>query len=232
MTKEERKEYMRLWYQRNKEATREYRLKRKEGAKKYQRLYRQKHKDRIKESWRLYYQTHRKQLIAKACKWNLANPLKIAKIMRRIHYRNRYGMTVEDYERLFEKQNGCCAICRIHRDKLNRALDVDHDHKTGEIRGLLCKKCNVALGTTKAENLNERQKIYLRGFKMTIERDYEVEIIETTVTKGVLKVRAENEAIARVIACETWEDGDIGSHENYTPTIECDGDSVDFVAIQ
>lgn len=64
---------------------------------------------------------------------------------------------------------------------------------------------------------------------MTIERDFEVEIIETTVTKGVLIVRAENEAMARVMACETWEDGDIVSHEDYTPTTECDEGSVDFV---
>lgn len=45
---------------------------------------------------------------------------------------------------MLEKQNGVCAICG-HKDK-KKSLAVDHDHKTGKIRGLLCGRCNPALG--------------------------------------------------------------------------------------
>ena len=52
----------------------------------------------------------------------------------------KYGITEERYAELFKQQNGRCAICR-NRPRTQR-LAVDHDHKTGEVRGLLCKRCN------------------------------------------------------------------------------------------
>jgi len=54
-----------------------------------------------------------------------------------------YRMTPSEYSALLAKQNGVCAICGGH-DK-NRVLAVDHDHKTGKVRGLLCAACNSAL---------------------------------------------------------------------------------------
>lgn len=51
-----------------------------------------------------------------------------------------YGLTADDYERLLRAQGGRCAICRA-RPKSKR-LAVDHDHKTGAVRGLLCSRCN------------------------------------------------------------------------------------------
>ena len=46
------------------------------------------------------------------------------------------------------KQDGCCAICKKPQVEFKRAFAVDHDHKTGEIRGLLCSKCNITLGNS------------------------------------------------------------------------------------
>lgn len=57
----------------------------------------------------------------------------------------RYGLTIEDYEKMIEDQNGQCLICEESPEKLH----VDHDHTTGKIRGLLCHHCNVALGHAK-----------------------------------------------------------------------------------
>lgn len=63
----------------------------------------------------------------------------------------KYGITVEEYDQLFEKQNGVCAVCRkpetrICTKKIIQSLSVDHDHYTGIVRGLLCDRCNKAIG--------------------------------------------------------------------------------------
>lgn len=56
------------------------------------------------------------------------------------------GMTWARYEQMIEAQNGLCAICGATEAENGRALAVDHDHSTGEPRGLLCFNCNIALG--------------------------------------------------------------------------------------
>jgi hypothetical protein len=62
----------------------------------------------------------------------------------------RYNLTLEAYRALEEVQNFCCKICGTHKsDTPHGVLDVDHDHKTGLIRGLLCHACNKALGLFK-----------------------------------------------------------------------------------
>ncbi len=66
--------------------------------------------------------------------------------------KSRYGITLEEYRRLLAVQNGACAIC--HQGETRRhwwggevyLLAVDHDHETGKTRGLLCNRCNRALG--------------------------------------------------------------------------------------
>ncbi len=65
--------------------------------------------------------------------------------LRRINLK-RYGITLEDYDKIYDSQNGCCAICNRHQQALKRLLAVDHCHTTGEIRGLLCHSCNLLLG--------------------------------------------------------------------------------------
>lgn len=58
------------------------------------------------------------------------------------HLRRTYGITSEQYQQLFDKQEGRCAVCTKHQDELTVKLAVDHNHKTLEIRGLLCSTCN------------------------------------------------------------------------------------------
>lgn len=57
-----------------------------------------------------------------------------------------YGMAKGDYERMYAEQDGRCAICRRKCRRGGETLCVDHDHKTGAIRGLLCNDCNRSLG--------------------------------------------------------------------------------------
>lgn len=61
-----------------------------------------------------------------------------------LHY--KFGITIEQWEALYAAQVGCCAICHSPDAKGRGRLHVDHNHKTGKIRGLLCMECNVGLG--------------------------------------------------------------------------------------
>lgn len=55
-----------------------------------------------------------------------------------------YGITLDHYNELLARQGGACAIC--HENKDVRNLAVDHCHETGKVRGILCQRCNRALG--------------------------------------------------------------------------------------
>jgi len=69
--------------------------------------------------------------------------------------KSRYGITYDDYLEMFEVQGGVCAICgepetaKKKKSDEPRLLAVDHDHETGEVRGLLCTGCNQGLGNFK-----------------------------------------------------------------------------------
>lgn len=74
------------------------------------------------------------------------------------HRRNKYllreyGITLQCYNRIYKEQNGNCCICGISESELDKKLFIDHDHESGEVRGLLCHKCNTALGGFK-DNLD------------------------------------------------------------------------------
>lgn len=93
------------------------------------------------------------------------------------HQRDRvlkknYGITLEDYNKLFSDQKGCCVICNIHQTELKRPLDVDHNHKTGKVRGLLCAKCNTGIGLFN-DNVELLNKVieYLENDKNSIKVD-------------------------------------------------------------
>lgn len=65
---------------------------------------------------------------------------------RERNLRKSFGIGVEDYNKLLEAQGWCCAICGAEQCVTGKNFAVDHDHRTGKIRGLLCQFCNTALG--------------------------------------------------------------------------------------
>lgn len=73
--------------------------------------------------------------------------------------RRRYGITLEQLHQMERQQKGVCAIC-LEKPKQGR-LVVDHDHKTGKIRGLLCRSCNYCLGAFDDLAVAERLVEYL-----------------------------------------------------------------------
>lgn len=48
----------------------------------------------------------------------------------------------KERQKLSDKQNGCCGLCKKDEKSFKRRLNVDHNHKTGQVRGLLCYRCN------------------------------------------------------------------------------------------
>lgn len=84
--------------------------------------------------------------------YNLRRKIKYHKNHEKRNYnlQKNYGITYEDYQTLLVNQYGVCAICKkketATRNNKIRDLNVDHNHTTNKIRGLLCSKCNIALG--------------------------------------------------------------------------------------
>jgi len=63
-------------------------------------------------------------------------------------FKRRYGIDLSEYQSLLKKQNDLCAICKVNigKSRYKRDLAVDHDHRLGTVRGLLCTNCNTMLG--------------------------------------------------------------------------------------
>lgn len=79
-----------------------------------------------------------------------------------------YGITLDQYDKMFKEQDGCCAICGNPETSVFkgtvRALGVDHNHKTGKVRGLLCTGCNIKLGILEDEDFVNPAMDYLKEY--------------------------------------------------------------------
>ena len=71
--------------------------------------------------------------------------VKRSKVQRNCYLKKTYGITQIEYTSLLQKQHGVCKICKTKRIFTKR-LAIDHNHKTGKIRGILCFWCNTKLG--------------------------------------------------------------------------------------
>ena len=86
-----------------------------------------------------YYAANREEAIKRATIRQKANP----EGRRRTHLKRQYGITPEVYEAMYSAQVGRCGIC----SESHKRLAVDHDHADGHVRGLLCRRCNAAIGS-------------------------------------------------------------------------------------
>jgi hypothetical protein len=134
----------------------QYRDTHKEEIKKYMKQYRADNKEEIseygKEYNKKYYQENKEEIKKNSIeneigkKYYALNKVKMNKQGRVNRLKKYFGITVEQYNFILDKQNGCCNMCKKHHSEFKRALAVDHDHSTGLIRGLLCHSCNRGLG--------------------------------------------------------------------------------------
>ena len=94
-----------------------------------------------------------------ASKERLKNPKnKLLNIEKNL--KKKFGISLVQWDKIFESQNGCCKICDKHQLNFNTRLCVDHCHKTGKIRGLLCDRCNKGLGM-----FNDREELLLKAIQ-------------------------------------------------------------------
>lgn len=80
-----------------------------------------------------YWDKNKLILSKKAKEYKKINQEYLSKQNRKWRLKNKYGLSVEVYNKKFNNQQGCCAICGIHQSELKRALDVDHNHNTEKI---------------------------------------------------------------------------------------------------
>jgi hypothetical protein len=88
--------------------------------------------------------------------WARRNPDKMSKIAFKIRLKKYFGLTVEQYEAMAAAQGGACQICKRPETHKSRwgcvmRLAVDHDHATGKVRGLLCRRCNRMIGSAEED---------------------------------------------------------------------------------
>jgi hypothetical protein len=118
-----------------------------------------KHNKKEKENRKKYFLKNREKILEKQRKYNKENPLK----RKNAILKNVYGITLVQYNQMFETQEGKCAICQRHQNELTRTLCVDHNHKTNKVRALLCVTCNTDVSVV--ENRLEEMTNYLNKYR-------------------------------------------------------------------
>lgn len=124
---------------------------------KWQREWYLKNKDKARQQANKSYKLNREKILKRRKQARKTNPEKF-----RLEAKKRYNpeiskehswkkagiknMNMTRYRELYKKQEGKCAICKKHSALFKRKLNVDHNHQTGEVRGLLCDSCNRGIG--------------------------------------------------------------------------------------
>lgn len=135
---------------------------------------------RTREQSRIYYLKNKDAYLKKAKLWALNNPERKKEIEKKCLRKNpekykilnldstlqrKYGISLEEYLLLLEKQEDKCKICRKMCSN-GRRLAVDHCHETNKIRGLLCSRCNTSIGKFEhSESLLQTAIKYLKETK-------------------------------------------------------------------
>ena len=92
-----------------------------------------------------YYRENKKQTAMRNKEYYRTHP-ELKSHMRNLYLNRIYGISVQEYNNMYIKQSGCCAICGMPQSEFRRRFAVDHCHATNTNRGLLCVKCNSAIG--------------------------------------------------------------------------------------
>jgi len=106
-------------------------------------------------------------------KWAINNPHRSYLTMRKRNLKSRFGLSLEEYDEMLNKQKGGCALCGVTENKTTGTQKthnfcVDHSHDTGKVRGLLCTSCNRGLGFLKdSSEILKKAAEYVRRHEET-----------------------------------------------------------------
>ena len=151
----DRKEYDRQYYQTHKKQKKEYKHQyyqtRKEQLNEYMRQYYQAHKEQRKEYNRQWFQTHKEQVKG----YNRRYRKKLGKKLEPKEFCKDWKLCFPDtFQKLLIIQEGRCAVCSVSLE--HHQIHVDHDHKTGFVRGLLCWHCNrFRVSQNRSDNIKQ-----------------------------------------------------------------------------
>ncbi len=167
MNKEEKKKYDEKRYTKKKdqiaEYAKQYYVDNKEKICERTNEYRKKNLDYYKDYHKEYNLVHGKALRVK-------NRDKMSFSKKKSMLKKKFGLSIEQYEDILLKQDGVCAICFRPELSSNRisgrpdSLCVDHNHKTGKMRGLLCRRCNRSIGL-----FDDSPELLIQAFRYLME---------------------------------------------------------------
>src|SRR6266850_1750444 len=137
---------------------RKWRKKNPEKQREADRRYRERHPEKCRIKQRVWYRNNRAYALNQNRLWHQKNKKKV-RIRARL---KKHRMTQQEHDHLLRKQKNRCAICR---EKFRKTPHIDHSHKTGRNRGLLCDDCNLGLGRFKdnVKSLKRAIKYVLKG---------------------------------------------------------------------
>lgn len=143
--------------EKQRERLKRWRATNREHIKTYQKAWREKNAVSVAQYQKEYHEEYRKREGATAAYWKR-------------NLRTNYNMTPDEFNALWQSQNGECAICGVvmsPRGRSTTSVAVDHNHETGAVRGLLCRACNAGIG-----KLKDDPDILMSAAEYLIERGF------------------------------------------------------------
>ena len=130
-----------------------------------------KNSEQRNATWKRYYENNKDEFSTKRKEAYKNNKRKA----RNSQLLQKFGITIEQYEEQLEKQQNKCDCCARDRSEFRRDFAVDHNHKTGQLRGLICGPCNTALGSLKIDNgptILDKAKVYYVRYEISGEETF------------------------------------------------------------
>jgi hypothetical protein len=149
-----RKGYVKKWRLKNLSARlvceAEKREKNREAIRAYHKKWREAHPDNLKRYHENCRDSGKRAAYDASHKGRISELNKIRYRKNPHHFKNKrlkqeYGVTWEWYKAQLDMQGGCCAVCGADPTCQKKMFAVDHDHQTGQVRGIICSRCNVVL---------------------------------------------------------------------------------------
>jgi hypothetical protein len=124
-----------------------------------------------KEYHKKYREENRERRTAYQYAWKEKNPEQWKALQRKAALKRKFGISLDEYNKTLESQGNRCKICQLSKDESKVNFAVDHDHKTGRVRGVLCRDCNMGLGKFKDDStLLSRALAYLNDEHATVKQ--------------------------------------------------------------